>query len=245
MGDGAPGTALEQLHGQVVGNPVATGCIVELPRASLGVGDKFPRRVVGCCRVGHQHNAYAGNVRNGSEVLGPVWPLVVEQGGNRLGRGAANQQAVAVSGQLQHALAGDHPAGAGLVVNHKLLSELGRQALGQHPRKHIGSATSRKAHHDLHRLAWVIGSALGLRHCSRQLQPSAHATDGGADQPATHAGQGRLALWRKEIWVWLIHGGACSVGRVESQIMRLAQSVHGDLRGRDAWAGFGLHPVGP
>jgi len=90
--------------------------------------------------------------------------------------GRGEQERVAVGRSLGDDLACDHAARSGLVVDHHLLPELGRQPLGHQPRHHVGDAAGREGHDQSDRLLGVLGP--------RSVDGSeGKAQEGGSKQP--------------------------------------------------------------
>jgi hypothetical protein len=177
-----PGGALEQLGRQVLRGADVGRADVELAGVLAPVVDQLAQRLEGAARLADDDQVERGQRRHGREGLERVVGQRLEQGLADGGAAGDQQQRVAVGRGRGHRLAGDHAAGAGLVVDDHRLAQGARHVLAHGARRDVGRAAGRVGHDDADRLG---GKARRLRRAQRdggggQERKSRRCMDGGS-----------------------------------------------------------------
>jgi hypothetical protein len=135
-----PGGALEQLGRQVLRGADVGRADVELAGVLAPVVDQLAQRLEGAARLADDDQVERGQRRHGREGLERVVGQRLEQGLADGGAAGDQQQRVAVGRGRGHRLAGDHAAGAGLVVDDHRLAQGARHVLAHGARRDVGRA---------------------------------------------------------------------------------------------------------
>ncbi|HUD86463.1 MAG TPA: hypothetical protein VMR17_08410 [Xanthobacteraceae bacterium] len=115
-------------------------------------------------RMHHERIGRAAEERDMGEVAHRIEAGVFVHGrAEHVGRDARHHQRVAVGRGARDVLGRNEAAGAGAVLDVKLLAECFAQRLGIKAAKRIGGAARRKRHHDAHRPPRPVCRADGAR----------------------------------------------------------------------------------
>ena len=147
---------------------VARGCVVDLARVRLHVGNELLEVVDGQRRIHHEHAGLARDQRHRDEIVdGIEGKLRIQACADRVGL-RCEQQRIAVGGRLGDDVRTDRRTGAGLVVHDDALTESLRQLLGDHAHRPVDGASRRKRNDD------ADGSIrIALRGCGRRTERAA------------------------------------------------------------------------
>ncbi|MNL00236.1 hypothetical protein D3C87_1206620 [compost metagenome] len=142
------GHQAQQLSGHVRGAANARRAVGQ-PLALLpGIGQEFGEIAGRHAVVDHQHVGRGGQQRDVREILRRVVRQLGPDGRvDHVVRGR-DQQRVAVRVGARHDLGADLPAGAGAVVHHEGLLQLGLHVTGDAARQQVGHAARRERHDD-------------------------------------------------------------------------------------------------
>ena len=146
------GLDLEQFGRQVGDRAGAGRREADLAGIGAGVGDELLQRVHADRRVNGQHLGDAHHQREQGEVLLPVERHLAghERHDGERGR-PVDADRVAVGRALGDRVDPGHAAGAGAVLDHDLLAELGAHAVAQVTPEQIGGTAGRERHDELDR----------------------------------------------------------------------------------------------
>ncbi|MNS57235.1 hypothetical protein D3C72_901180 [compost metagenome] len=141
----------------MVGCAVAGRAHVQACGFALGIGDQFRHALGLDLGIDDQDVGYAGEQRDGGEVLvGVEWQPLVEGRVDAQGAFGGEQQRVPIGGRLGNEVRADVAAGAGSIVRYDLLAKFLRKARGQHTAQVVGAASHGEWDDQANRLRRVV-----------------------------------------------------------------------------------------